>query len=323
VKRIECDLGGGRLSVGTGYICGIAHSSGMMVPILITNKHVLEGANKIRVCIHTGLNGSDEAPDGGIAFVEIPAILATTVLHDDPTVDLCGILLGPLINFWKQVNPGRSVYYKVIMDDLIYGPVETLDVCEQVTMVGCPNAIWDAHNGFPLFRRGFTASPPASNFQGRREFAVDIAVFSGSSGSPIFLMDSGPYTTADKPADIQFGRRFGLLGTLWGGPRITEEGTVEIKPAPTSAGAEVAVDVRMHLGYVIKASETAHLLKKAASEFGDIDLTAQKMVETLKPPTAEAIRETFKRNALCFCGSKMKYKHCHGKILSVENRPAS
>jgi hypothetical protein len=183
---------------------------------------------------------------------------------------------------------------------LIYAPIDTLDVCEQVTMVGCPNAIWDVHNGFPLFRRGFTASPPATNFQGRREFAVDIAVFSGSSGSPIFLMDNG---------------RFGLLGTLWGGPRITEEGTVEIKPAPTSAGAEVAVDVRMHLGYVIKASETAHLLKKAASEFGNIDLCEPKIVETLRPPTADAIKGIFKRNSPCFCGSQKKFKHCHGKIV--------
>ena len=295
----------------------------MMVPILITNKHVLEGAKSLRICMHTGLNGTDEAPDGGITFIETPAILATTVLHDDPAIDLCGILLGPLINFWKQANPGRSVFYKAIMDDLIYGPVEELDVCEQVTMVGCPNAIWDEHNGFPLFRRGFTASPLTANFQGRREFVVDIAVFSGSSGSPIFLMDNGPYVSSDAPDKLQLGRRFGLLGTLWGGPRITEAGLVEIKPAPTSASADIAIDVRMHLGYVIKASETHHLLKKAAAEFGNIDLTAIKMVTTLMSPTGDALRETFRRNALCFCGSKRKFKHCHGQIVTAQQQPES
>jgi hypothetical protein len=78
----------------------------------------------------------------------------------------------------------------------------------------------------------------------------------------------------------------------------------------------------MHLGYVIKASETAHLMKKAAPEFTDVGRTAMKMVEALKPPETEAMRETFRRNAPSFCGSKLRYKHCHGKIFSI-NQPAS
>jgi uncharacterized protein YecA (UPF0149 family) len=72
--------------------------------------------------------------------------------------------------------------------------------------------------------------------------------------------------------------------------------------------------------YAIKASETHHLLKKAAAEFGNIDLTSMKMFETLKPPTGDAIRETFRRNALCFCGSKKKFKHCHGRIATAEQQ---
>ncbi len=299
VKRIECDLVGGR-SVGTGYICGIEHQSGKAVPVLITNKHVIENAEKIRVCMHTAAKEDSPEPDGDLVFMELPAVMTTVIWHDDPEVDLCGILLGPFINIWKQRNPGREAFYRLLLADHIFRSLETLDVCEEVTMVGCPNAIWDQTNGFPLFRRGVTASHPMVDFQGRREFAVDIAVFSGSSGSPIFLMDS---------------HRFGLLGTLWGGPRIAEGGLVEIEPVPTTSVA-VELGVRMHLGYVIKASETKHLLDKAAAQFGKIDFNAMHVVEPLKKATESELRETFRRNALCFCGSKMKYKHCHGKLVA-------
>jgi hypothetical protein len=47
-----------------------------------------------------------------------------------------------------------------------------------------------------------------------------------------------------RPEFVQSGGRFGLLGTPWGGPRITDKGDIIVEPA-----------IRMHLGYVIKAKE--------------------------------------------------------------------
>ena len=61
-----------------------------------------------------------------------------------------------------------------------------LDLVERITMVGYPSGLLYAQNKLTLFRRGDTASHPAIDFNGKLELSVDIAVFSGSSGSPVF-----------------------------------------------------------------------------------------------------------------------------------------
>jgi hypothetical protein len=129
--------------------------------------------------MHTAVATAETVPDGGHTFLESPGLLTPIIMHPDCTVDLCAILLGPMVNLWKQANPGRAVFYKILTENLIMknDELELLDVAEQVLMVGCPNGIWDEHNGFPLFRRGVTASHPALNFQGRPEFALDIGGF--------------------------------------------------------------------------------------------------------------------------------------------------
>lgn len=318
VKRIECELGGGRRSVGTGYICLAPNSAGAAIPLLVTNKHVLDGAERIRICMHTAADKDGSVPDGKIVYVEAPSILVPLISHDNPDIDLCAILLGPFIHLWKQQNSEKGLYYRGLAEDQMSLSLDALDVCETVTMVGCPNGLWDQWNGFPLFRRGHTATRLATDFDGKPEFVVDVAVFSGSSGSPIMLMDNGAYTTRDRPTELKFGRRVGLLGTLWGGPRISEVGKVEIKPVPTSMTGDAEVNVRMHLGYAIKASETLHLLKKAASEYGDVGPDDLKSITPLKKVTDEEIKRTFGRNAPCICGSGLRYKRCHGRLTNAD-----
>jgi hypothetical protein len=135
------------------------------------------------------------------------------------------------------------------------------DLVEPVTMVGYPDGLWDKKNKLPLFRRGYTASHPAIDFNGKPEFSVDIAVFSGSSGSPIFLIERG---LLQNKGDSGFSpkQRVYFLGTLWGGPRITERGEIRIEPVPTSANLHVETGIRMHIGWVIKAKETKWLLEE-------------------------------------------------------------
>jgi hypothetical protein len=291
VKRVEGDLPDGSRSVGTGYICGVEKADGAAIPVLITNKHVVKDVQRLRVFMHTAVATAETVPDGGHTFLESPGLLTPIIMHPDCTVDLCAILLGPMVNLWKQANPGRAVFYKILTENLIMknDELELLDVAEQVLMVGCPNGIWDEHNGFPLFRRGVTASHPALNFQGRPEFALDIGVYSGSSGSPVFLIESGLIRTKKGENNFTAGSRFGMLGTLWGGPRINERGELKIEPVPTGAAIAIETGVRMHLGYAIKATETLRLLQVVTERFGRVAGADPIAVETLVSPTPEAI----------------------------------
>jgi hypothetical protein len=256
VKRVETDV-----SVGTGYDCYVPTGEDGHVPVIVTNKHVMAGANRMRVKFHGGVmdvNGIVQA-DGTSFFLEL--VPGNSVLVEHPDVDLVGVTYGPALEKWSEENPGRQICRFPIRPNEIASDedLSDLDASEAVTMVGCPNGLWDEINGFPLFRRGITASHPRFEFQGRSEFCVDIAVYSGSSGSPVFLLDRGLISSKKGGTSIGEVSRFALLGTLWGGPRINESGQIVPLPAPTDIRLGVETGVRMHLGYVIKGRETLRL----------------------------------------------------------------
>ena len=42
--------------------------------------------------------------------------------------------------------------------------LEELSALEELVMVGYPIGLWDKNNNFPIFRKGYTASHPAIDF---------------------------------------------------------------------------------------------------------------------------------------------------------------
>jgi hypothetical protein len=88
---------------------------------------------------------------------------------------------------------------------------------------------------------------------------------------------------------VNLQTRFALLGTLWGGPRISEHGEIKIAPVPTNANLAVETGVRMHLGYAIKASETSRLLKAVAEKYGSVGSSEFIYPEMMVPLTPEAL----------------------------------
>ena len=60
-------------------------------------------------------------------------------------------------------------------------------------MIGYPDGLWDEINNQPIFRKGSFATNPRLDYNGRREFVVDIPVYGGSSGSPILVVHSGAW----------------------------------------------------------------------------------------------------------------------------------
>jgi hypothetical protein len=60
-------------------------------------------------------------------------------------------------------------------------------------MIGYPNALWDKVNGIPFFKKRMTATHPYINYNGREEFVMNMSVYPGSSGSPVFLLTNEFY----------------------------------------------------------------------------------------------------------------------------------
>ena len=133
-------------------------------------------------------------------------------------------------------------------------------------MVGYPIGLSDEVNCFPIFRKGYTASHPALDFNEKGIALADIACFPGSSGSPILILNEGGYT--DNRGNINIGQsRVLLLGILFAGPVFNATGELIVAPTPTSQALMAVTPVMTNLAYYVKASELHYFQDFIAENF--------------------------------------------------------
>ena len=256
--RIECDLEDGSTSVGTAFFFNFRIDESGILPLLVTNKHVVKGATTGRFHVHEATKDSSGSlgPAPESFTIELRAFENEWFMHPDPAIDLCGMLFEPLR---RQAEAYGKVVFNCVLDDsLIPGPeiLEKLAALEDVVMVGYPSGLWDSVNNFPILRRGVTASHPAVDFMGEPRGVVDMACFPGSSGSPIVILNDGAFATS---GSYVVGSRIYLLGVLFGGPVHRADGNIEIVEIPTRTFVNSGTNIPIHLGYYIKASALATL----------------------------------------------------------------
>lgn len=156
-------------------------------------------------------------------------------------------------NTYENVFKGKGIelFYtpipiQLIPDDEI---LDTFDTLEEVFMIGYPNGIWDSYNNKPIFRKGVTATDYRLNYNNAPEFIIDIAVFGGSSGSPVLAKKR--FLDQD---DNEISKTF-LLGILYAGFQHTANGEIKIIQIPQTQKAMVQTSIPNNLGIVIKASQ--------------------------------------------------------------------
>ncbi len=258
--RIECS-DAGRMSVGSSFYCVFPLRSLGNVPVLVTNRHVVEGFREIRIVLST-------APDPRQATPERRRVLAYDQLdevvrfHDNPDIDLAAILLRPILD--RNVDDGSTVYLDDInLKDFAAEGIESrLRFVEDVLVVGYPQGLWDETRNLPLFRRGITASPAMLDYNGESKFLIDCSIFPGSSGSPVFLYNFPAYVEDGK---VNFGERCALLGVVSSVLVHNVEGSVEEVDIPTSTAVTIS-PMPSNLGVVIKAREILKLAEVIARE---------------------------------------------------------
>ena len=242
---------GGVIGSGTGFVYNTTTSNEQHVPLIITNKHVLEGADQIGITFHVAdVTGTTPVPSGRTRDILLTLSSRGVVAHPDPEVDLCGLGIGDLLTeMQKQGNPifTASLTRENIPDDTQW---QNFDAIEDVIMVGCPNGLYDAVNKLPIVRAGITATHLAKQYAGKNVFIVDMACFPGSSGSPVFLSNSNPYVDRQSGNFVMGGTRFFFLGVLYAGPTISNAGEIVMANNPS-----VQFSSMMHLGYVVRSTE--------------------------------------------------------------------
>ncbi|NWN60630.1 S1 family peptidase [Pseudomonas allii] len=239
--------GGSAIGTGTGFFFEINKDSERNIPAIITNNHVINGSDMLMAICHLSDN---QKPSGEYINCHIHLNESRIIRHPNPDIDLCAVLIGDVLN---QTNAaGNPIFFVSLNSSVIPSSDEWqyFDAIEEVTMIGCPNGIYDEANNLPISRKGITASSLTKNYNGKQEFMVDMACFPGSSGSPVFVYDRNGYMDRKTNSYMVASSRLKLVGILYAGPQITNTGAIVLGQTP-----KVHIAAMMHLGNVIKSSE--------------------------------------------------------------------
>lgn len=256
--RLQTDQG-----IGTGFIFTFKSENKQLVPVIVTNKHVIDHNDKQKVKFFLHIKENDLATD----FYQEFEYIADWVFHNDSDIDLCCIPLAPLLHQIKD-KLFKEIFYIPITEDIVWSDekLDELQAVEDVLMIGYPIGLFDEENNFPLIRKGITASHPAVKYNGKSMGVIDMACFPGSSGSPIFILNENGYT--NKQGTMIIGRkRIILLGILYSGPILDAKGDIEIQEIPTQQKVISNTKVMINLGYYIKANELLVLKKQFLGKY--------------------------------------------------------
>ncbi|MBD7948725.1 S1 family peptidase [Psychrobacter communis] len=254
--KITSISNGKEIGTGTAFYSIFNRKSDSLQPVLITNKHVVDGADKISIRCHIA---DPETYELTGRLLDVTVALHDTLLpHPDNNIDLCAISIGSILQ--QAIDQKIPIFYAPVTMDWIPDEEEWqyFDSIEDITMVGCPRGLTDEKNNFPIVRKGITATSPNKDYNGKKEFMVDMACFPGSSGSPIFLYNANGYLNRKTQSYLMGETRLKLLGILYGGPTLTNSGQIIL-----NKGFEFEVSSMMHLGFAIKSTEIKVLEKHA------------------------------------------------------------
>jgi len=187
---IECENHDGSRSSGTGFFVELELNKETDEPmlVLVTNKHVVEEAKSLELVFTVSVSGM---PTDKTHSISLDAFRLSWRFHPDVDVDLCALQLSDILSLARRdgielmISPFtvQQIANKDDLQKMVHG--------EDVYMIGYPDGIRDTVNNQPIFRRGVLATSPRFDFEGKPHFLIDMAVFHGSSGSPVVSIRYG------------------------------------------------------------------------------------------------------------------------------------
>lgn len=266
--RIETQSPKGRGS-GSGFYFHFCNDQKSNVPVIVSNKHVIDGATDGLIHVTPCKPGAQEPDLGQHIAVPITNFARLWVYHPDPDVDLAVFPIVPVLQLLR--GKGREAFFIAMEMGLVADDtyMEGLSAVEDIVMAGYPIGLWDSVHNLPVIRRGITATAPYVNFNGKPQFMIDCACFPGSSGSPVLLYNVGMHI--GKQGNTNLGAtRVKLLGILFAGPQFTAQGEIKVLPVPTSVQPVALSRIPTNLGICVKAEQLswfeAHFQQIIAAE---------------------------------------------------------
>jgi hypothetical protein len=201
----------GKRKSGTCFFFNAEHPSNpnFHITLLITNYHVIKDGK--RGIVQMFKMGEDNLPKTKDKLnIEFDSQFLSSVFIDE-ALDLAAFPIAPLLNLAS--NSGSPIFFRATDKSVLPTTeiVDDLSAIEEIIFIGYPSGIVDSVTGFPIIRKGITATPIWSDFQGRKQYLIDAGVFPGSSGSPVFIYNQGTYSSG---SDVILGTRVFLVGII-------------------------------------------------------------------------------------------------------------
>ncbi len=189
---------------------------------IITNYHVITGnevhekskkpkGNRLIFYIHI-----DEKRPSAVAGITIPLFTpdgeALWLEHSNNKVDIGLIPLPYSLPFTPASKGIDDSWTKLDM---------RLSPSEKVTLVGYPLMYFDKKNSLPLYKTGSIASEFEFDHNGDPCFLIDISAFKGNSGSPVFAISNGSYTSGSGGMVINGAQNRKFLGVYSANTKAT------------------------------------------------------------------------------------------------------
>jgi hypothetical protein len=236
------------VSTGTGFYYffndtftdkeGRLNESGTARLGIVTNRHVIEGMEEVIFYFNSSEDGQ---PGYQKDSLRLRLDERTVIFHPEADVDLCVILAHDIKEILEKKNRKLHIYPIRNSIRVNESQIEGMGTIQNLLMIGYPNGIWDSINNLPIIRRGINATPLYENYQGEEAFAVDIATYRGSSGSPVFIYNSGVFVDNGQ---IKYGDRLNFIGIIKAAHLSTKEHTEDVK-----------TEEMLHIGIAIKAKK--------------------------------------------------------------------
>ncbi|MCQ2913990.1 MAG: serine protease [Alphaproteobacteria bacterium] len=245
---LKCTDKNHKVSLGTGFIVHFnSKDNSKYIAAVITNKHVVKNSvmTQFELCTCDA--------DGNICNTKTAPFTydgCPWIEHPSLSVDLCCLpITDALDNVIKQ---GIHTFYIPLDMSLIPSQeeIENMTAIENIVMVGYPIGFSDVYNHKPIIRKGITATHIKNNYNGKKEFLIDIASFHGCSGSPVFVLNEGLYT--DK-SGAYLGNNIKFVGVLYGGLEYNAEGILKFDYIPCIPRPVTSFPI--NIGVIVKAEE--------------------------------------------------------------------
>jgi Trypsin-like peptidase domain len=230
--RIEAFGSNGSASIGTGFFMVLNEHGIYGATVVITNRHIVEGAHSIKTTLNCRIPGAQAPQVATRKEVVLSHAHERCLFHPDPDIDLAAFPIADVIDDIRE--HGDEPYFRAFSVSELAGQakLDTLPAVTEVAIIGYPTELWDTQNSLPVKHRGITATPPYERFNEKSQFVIDGAWLPGSSGSPVVMFDAAPYS--DKFNAILINRPSGILLGVLSGPVNNPQGPMTPHPTPAT-----------------------------------------------------------------------------------------